>query len=94
MGVLLDELMSWNQQIYQIKLKLNCAIGTLSKFCGHANLNTLRIAHYSLFQSHLQYGVQLWGQKNQEIKEIIQKLQNRAIRKINFKKFHHSIKRL
>ena len=48
LGVLLDEHMSWNQQIYQIKLKLNCAIGTLSKFRGHANLNTLRIAYYSL----------------------------------------------
>ena len=33
-----------------------------------------------------------WGQKNQEIKEIMQKLQNCALRKINFEKFHHSIK--
>ena len=32
------------------------------------------------------------GQKNQEIKEIMQKLQNRALRKIFIKKFHHSIK--
>ena len=77
---------SWNEQIYQIKLKLNHAI--------HVNLNTLRIAYYSLFQSHLQYDVQLWGQKDQEIKQIIQKLQNRALRKINFKKFHHSIKHI
>ena len=94
LGVLLDEHMSWNEQIYQIKLKLNRAIGILSKLRSHANLNTLRIAYYSLFQSHLQYGIQLWGQKNQEIKEIMQKLQNRALRKINFKKFHHPIKHI
>ena len=92
LGVLLDEHMSWNEQIYQIKLKLNRAIGILSKLRSHANVNTLRIACYSLFQSHLQYGIQLWDQKNQEIKEIMQKLQNRALRKINFKKFYHSIK--
>ena len=92
--VLLDEHMSWNEQIYQIKLKLNRAIGILSKLRSHANLNTLRIAYYSLFQPHLQYDVQLWGQKNQEIKEIIQKLQNHALRKINFKKFHHPIKHI
>ena len=94
MGVLLDEHMSSDEQIYQIKLKLNRAIGILSKLRSHANVNTLRIAYYSLFQSHLQYGVQLWGQKNQEIKEIIQKLQNPALRKINFKKFHHPIKHI
>ena len=87
MGVLLDEHMSWNEQIYQIKLKLNRALGILSKLRSHVNLNTLRIAYYSLFQSHLQYGVQLWGQKNQEIKEIMQKLQDRALRKINLKHF-------
>ena len=49
--VLLDEHMSWNEQIYQIKLKLNSAIGILSKLRGHANLNTLRISYYSLFHS-------------------------------------------
>ena len=94
LGVLLDEHMSWNEQIYQTKLKLNRDIGILSKLRSHANVNTLRIAYYSLFQSHLQYGIQLWGQKNQEIKEIMQKLQNRALRKINFKKFHHPIKHI
>ena len=51
--VLLDEHMSWNEQIYQIKLKLNRSIGILSKLCSHVNLNTLRIAYYSLFQYHL-----------------------------------------
>ena len=91
LGVLLDENISWNEQIYQAKQKLNRAIGTISELPSHANVSTLRIAYYSLFQSHLQYGIQLWGQKNQEIKEIMQKLQNRALRKINFKKFHHPI---
>ena len=66
LGVLLDEHMSWNEQIHQIKLKLNRAIGILNKLRSHANLNTLRVWYYSLFQSQLQYGVQLWGQKNKK----------------------------
>ena len=53
LGVLLDEHMSWNKQIYQTKLKPNRAIGIFSKLRSHANVNTLRIACYSLFQSHL-----------------------------------------
>ena len=63
--VLLDEHMSWNDQIYQIKLKLNHVIGILSKLRSHGNLNTLRIAYYSLFQSYLQ----LWGHKNKKSKK-------------------------
>ena len=57
LGVLLDELMSWNGQSYQVKLKINRTTGILSKFRGHV----IRTAYYSLFQSHLQYGVQLQG---------------------------------
>ena len=49
LGVLIEEHMSWNEQIYQIKLKLNRAIGILGKLRSHATLNTLRIAYYSLF---------------------------------------------
>ena len=94
LGVLLDEHVSWNEHIYQIKLKLNITVCILGKLCSHANLNTLRIAYYSLFQSHLQYDVQLWGQEDKKIQEIMQKLKNWALRKINFKKFHHSIKHI
>ena len=49
LGVLLDEHMSWNEQIYQTKLKLNRTICILSRLCSHVNVNTLRIAYYSLF---------------------------------------------
>ena len=94
LGVLLDEHMSWNQQIYQTKLKLNRAIGILSKLRSHTDLHILSTAYYSLFQSQLQYGVQLWGQKNKKIKEIMQKLQKSALRKIDFKKIHHPIKHI
>ena len=42
LGVLLDEHMSWNEQIYQIKLKLNHTIAILRKLHAklkrHANL--------------------------------------------------------
>ena len=60
--VLFGEHIFWNEQIYQIKLKLNRGIGILSKLCRHVNLNILRTAYlihsfnlilYSLFQSHI-----------------------------------------
>ena len=59
--------MSWNEQIYQTKLKLNRAIGILSKLRNHAKVNALRIAYYSFVQSHLQCDIQLCGAR--KIKE-------------------------
>ena len=67
-------------------MRLNRAIGMLSKLRINANFNILKTAYYSLFESHLQYGTQLWGQKSNETRTTFQKLQNRALRKITFKK--------
>ena len=53
LGVLLDEHMSWNEKIYQTKLKLHRAIGILSKLCSHVVVNTLRIAYHSVFHFNL-----------------------------------------
>ena len=71
-------------------MRFNRAIGMLSKLRINANFNILKTAYYSLFESQLQYGTQLWGQKNNEA-ILFQKLQNRALRKIIFKKRHDRI---
>ena len=43
-------------------MRLNRAIGMLSKLRINANFDILKTAYHSLFESHLQYGTQLWGQ--------------------------------
>ena len=91
LGVLIDEHLLWNKQVAQIKMRLNRAIGMLSKLQINANFHILKTAYHSLFESHLQYGTQLWGQKNNETITTFQKLQNRALRKITFKKRHDRI---
>ena len=40
-------------------MRLNHAIGMLSKLRINANFNILKTAYHSLFESHLQYGTQL-----------------------------------
>ena len=91
LGVLLDEHLHWNEQISQVKMKLNRAIGILSKLRYNANLSVLKIIYYSLlFSSHLLYGSQLWGQKTLKTQTTFQTLQNRAIKKITFKKCRDS----
>ena len=65
-------------------MRLNHAIGMLSKLRRNANFYILKTAYHSLFESHLQYGTQLWDQKNNETTTTFQKLQNHALRKITF----------
>ena len=55
LGVLIDEHLLWNKQVAQIKM--------LSMLRINANFNILKTVYHSLFESHLQYGTQLWGQK-------------------------------
>ena len=86
LGVLLDEHLHWNEQISQVKMKLNRAIGILSKLRYNANLSVLKIIYHSLFGSHLLYGSQLWGQKTLKTQTTFQALENRAPKKITFKK--------
>ena len=63
LGVLIDKRLLCNEQIAQIKMKLNRAIGMLSKLRINTNFNVLKTAYHSLFESHFQYSTQLWGQK-------------------------------
>ena len=91
LGVLIDEHLLWNKQVAQIKMRLNSAIGMLSKFRRNANFYILKTSYHSLFESHLQFGTQLLCQKNNETITKFQKLQNRALRKITFKKLHNRI---
>ena len=62
-------------------MRLNCAIGMLSKLRINTNFHILKTAYHSLFELHLQYGTQLWDQKNNETITTFQKLQNPAFSK-------------
>ena len=90
LGVLLDEHLQWTKKLSNIEIKLNRAIGNLSKLRHNSSLDILNIRHHSLFASYLLYASQPWCQKNQTSLNQIQLLQNRALKKITFKKHHDS----
>ena len=83
LGVLLDEHLHWNEQISQVKMKLNRAIGILSKLRYNANLSVLKIIYHSLFGSRLLYGSQLWEQKTLKTETTFQTLQTVPLRKLH-----------
>ena len=72
---LLREYLQWNDQIGQVKVKLNRAIGILSKIRYNANPTILKVVYHSLLGSNLLYGAQFWGKTNLANPSSIQVLQ-------------------
>ena len=75
-----------NQDLYfsQLKKKPNQGIGLLAKIRHFTPKQLLKTLYFSLFNSNLIYGCQIWGQdQNEEFKKI-EKLQEKALRIIHF----------
>ena len=80
----LNDILSWSTYYTSLKKKLNRAIGLLSKVRHFTSQHLLKSLYYSLFNSHLIYGCQVWGQyQGNEFKKI-ETLQEKAIRIIKF----------
>ena len=89
LGVLLDEHLLFKDQINTLKQKLNRANGILAKLRHHLPSDILKTVYYSLFDTHLRYACQVWGQSNSDILVMVQRAQNKALRIINFKEGRH-----
>ena len=83
LGILLDEHLNFNDQFKQLYQKLNRATGMLAKIRHYVPTNTLLNIYYSIFQSNLIYGCQVWGQNANALKRV-STIQNRALRVIYF----------
>ena len=84
LGVYLTPTLTWSTYLLELIPKLNRAVGLLSKIRHYTPKPLLRTIYYSLFNSHLIYACQTWGQSKTELFKKIQKLQDKAVRIINF----------
>ena len=85
LGILMDQHLSWDQHLKMLKQKLSRANGLLAKVHYCLSPNLLRTIYFSIFESHLRYGCQIWGQHSNHNLNDIANLQRKAIRIINFK---------
>ena len=65
LGVYVPPTLTWNTYLLKLIPKLNRAVGLLSKI-RHTPKPLLRTIYYSLFNSHLMYTCQTWGQSKTE----------------------------
>ena len=89
LGVLIDEHLLFKDHIKFLKQKLNRANGILAKLGHHLPSDILKTVYYSLFDTHVRYAWQIWGQSNSDILVMVQKAQNKALRIIHFKEERH-----
>ena len=68
----------------------NMAIGLLFKVRHYMPKFLLKTIYYSFFNSHLIYASQIWGQIKTKLFQEVMKLQNKALRIINFLPFNSS----
>ena len=83
-GVFLNDSLSWDTHLNNLLPKFNRAIGLLAKIWHYMPKYLLKAIYYSLFNSHLIYASQIWGQlKSDHFRKLIE-LQDKALRIINF----------
>jgi len=76
LGLYLDDNLSWDYHITQLSRKLSRANGVLSKLRHYVPISTLIQLYYSLFYSHMSYGILVWSltaQKNLDKITVLQK---------------------
>ena len=84
LGVILHKHLEWQGHINSLLMKPNRAAGLLAKIWHYIPKFLLRTIYFSIFNSHLIYTCQIWGQKENTIKKLSE-IQDKAIRIISFK---------
>ena len=91
LGILIDCQLNFSYHISSLSNKLARAIGMLSKIRHYVTKDTLRSIYFGIFSSILIYGSQIWGiiRSNHFIR--LERLQNKAVKIINFANFRDPI---
>ena len=93
LSVLLHEYLNSQPHIDSRATKLSRSGGLLSKIRYYVPKYLLRTIFFSIFNSHMIYTCQIWGQNKCKIKKISE-LQDKAIRIINFKQKNYPVAEL
>ena len=87
LGIFIDSHLNWSFHSDALASRLSRANGMLLKIKHYVSKNTLRSIYFGIFSSLISYGAQIWGQRINKHIHRLEKLQNKAIRIINFANF-------
>ena len=84
LGMILDNNLNWKAHLTELSKKLSRAVGLIYKVRHLCPTSVLRSLYYSLFHSHMSYGLILWSNAKQCYIDKIRSLQKRALKAIVF----------
>ena len=85
LGFTLQSDLNWKTYLTSLEKKLSRSIGLLSKIRHYVPKSPLKTIYYLIFNSHLIYGCEVWGQNQNNVPvQRLQKLQEEAVYLINF----------
>jgi len=88
LGIILDSRLTWKHHVHELCKKLNRAVGMIYKIRDYCNKNVLRSLYFSLFNSHLTYGLPAWGECDTKYSNKLLLLQKKIVRSISFADFN------
>uniref|UniRef100_A0A1B6GB31 Reverse transcriptase domain-containing protein n=2 Tax=Cuerna arida TaxID=1464854 RepID=A0A1B6GB31_9HEMI len=80
LGLTLDHCLSWNSHTDHLCSRLSTAIFGLKRIKTIGTRDAIQTAYYALFESHIRYGITLWGGSSAGNLHRILVLQKRAVR--------------
>ena len=80
LGLYVDAQLNWKIHIDKLCNKLSRSLFALRVLKDKLDFSTLRLVYHALFQSHLSYGIMLWGNSSQQNTARVQRQQKKAIR--------------
>ena len=80
LGVTIDENLNWNAHINMLSKKLSCSAGIINSIKDNIPAELYKDIYYTLFESHLVYGITVWGGVKNKKLETLFKMQKKCIR--------------
>ena len=80
LGVTIDNKLSWDKHLSNLRQKLYYAMSTLSRIKESIPETLHNDLYYTLFESHLTYCISVWGGVSEKKMASIHKMQKKAIR--------------
>ena len=80
LGITINDSLKWNNHISELSSKISKGIGIMYRLKTWVTQTQLKQIYYSFVHCHLTYCIGIWGNLNKTELEILQKLQNKAVR--------------
>ena len=94
MGILFDPHLNWSSQVDCLAVKLSRASGMRAKVRHYVSTDSLRSIYYAIFSSLLHYGSLIFGQSRTKHTLRLERIQNKALRIINFADYNDPVTHL